>query len=195
VGTTPPISHDELQGMSDAELVACARELYGTGDAGVETAKRCIALVFERHRRLVRALCAATAPIDDVDDLESGVYERFVRVVYLRRRPIENPAGLLVIMARRVVATFHDRRKPPPASFDELAEVAAGEDGYDQLASAEVAEQLLAALSPRQREVVWGRLWEGLTSAEVARRLQTTPGNVDVIFFRAMRRLREEVER
>ena len=62
-------------------------------------------------------------------------------------------------------------------------------------AAAEVAEQLLSVLSDRQREVVWGRLWEGLTSAEVAQRMQTTPGNVDVIFFRAMRRLREELER
>ena len=32
---------------------------------------------------------------------------------------------------------------------------------------------------------------EHLTSAEIADRLETTPGNVDVIFFRAMRRLRE----
>jgi DNA-directed RNA polymerase specialized sigma24 family protein len=43
--------------------------------------------------------------------------------------------------------------------------------------------------------VVWARLWHDLTSAEVAARMDTTPGNVDVIFFRAMRRLREELER
>ncbi len=181
--------------MSDAELVARARALYGTGDAGAETAKRCVALAYERHRDIVRAIVAAKAPPQAVDDLEGEVYERFVRVVYLRSRRIESPAGLLVIMARRVVATFHDRRKPTPASLDELDDVAAGEDGYAQVAAAQVADQLLATLSARQREVVWGRLWEGLTSAEVARRMETTPGNVDVIFFRAMRRLREELER
>jgi RNA polymerase sigma-70 factor (ECF subfamily) len=181
--------------MSDAALVARARELYGTGEPGHETAKRCVALVYERHRAIVRATIASRAPLEAVDDLEGEVYLRFVRTVYLRRTPIDVPAGLLVIMARRVVATFHDRRKPTPASLDELDDVAAGDDGYDQLAAAEVAEQLLSVLTQRQRDVVWGRLWEGLTSAEVAGRLETTPGNVDVIFFRAMRRLREELER
>ena len=172
-----------------------AREWLAAGEAGVETAKRCVALVFERHRGLVRALCAAKAPIDDVDDLESGVYERFVRVVYLRRTPIEAPAGLLVVMVRRVVASHHDRRKPAGVSLDEADDVAAADDGYDQVAAALAVEGLLATLSGRQREVVWGRLFAGLTSAEVAERLDTTPGNVDVIFFRAMRRLREELER
>jgi RNA polymerase sigma-70 factor (ECF subfamily) len=181
--------------MSDAELVAHAREWLAAGEAGVETAKRCVALVFERHRGLVRALCAAKAPIDDVDDLESGVYERFVRVVYLRRTPIETPAGLLVVMARRVVASYHDRRKPADVSLDEADDIAAAEDGYDQVAAGQAVEELLATLSERQREVVWGRLFAGLTSAEVAQRMDTTPGNVDVIFFRAMRRLRKELER
>ena len=181
--------------MSDAELVAHAREWMAAGEAGVETAKRCVALVFERHRGLVRALCAAKAPIDDVDDLESGVYERFVRVVYLRRTPIEVPAGLLVVMARRVVASYHDRRKPAGVSLDEADDVAAAEDGYDQVAAAQVVEELLATLSRAAARGGVGRLFAGLTSAEVAQRLDTTPGNVDVMFFRAMRRLREELER
>ncbi len=166
-----------------------------TGDAGLETAKRCVALVFERHRMLVRSVCGAKAPHDVVDDLEAAVYERFVRVVYLRQRPIEAPAGLLVHMARKVVATFHGRRKPAGIPLDEIADMAAAEDGYDAVAAEEVAAELLATLSDRQREVVWGRLWEGLTGAEIAQRLDTTPGNVDVIFFRAMRRLREVLER
>ena len=35
----------------------------------------------------------------------------------------------------------------------------------------------------------------GRSSAEIAERLDTTAGNVDVIFFRAMRKLREVIER
>jgi RNA polymerase sigma-70 factor (ECF subfamily) len=194
VGNDQPTTHEELLRMSDAQLVAHARERMATGEAGVETAKRCVALVFERHRGLVRAICAGKAPIDVVDDLEGDVYERFVRAVYLRRAPILDPAGLLVTMARRVVASFHERRKPGSASLDERGDVEADEDGYDHVAAAQVAEQLLGVLSDRQRDVVWGRLWEGLSSAEVAARMGTTPGNVDVIFFRAMRRLREELE-
>jgi RNA polymerase sigma factor (sigma-70 family) len=195
VGLERPTSFAALRSKSDAELVAHARKYYPEGEAGLETAKRCVALVFERHRGLVRTMCAAKAPIDTVDDLEAAVYERFVRAVYLRAKPIERPAGLLVVMAEKVVATFYGRRKPPGAPLDEVAEPFFEEDGYDGIAAEEVAAQLLAVLTERQREVVWGRLWEGLTSAEIAERLETTPGNVDVIFFRAMRRLREELGR
>jgi RNA polymerase sigma factor (sigma-70 family) len=181
--------------MSDARLVAHARECHAEGEAGLETAKRCVALVFERRRMLVRTVCAARAPVDVVDDLEAAVYERFVRVVYLREKPIESPAGLLVVMAQRVVATFHQRRRPAGIPLDDVAEMAAEEDGYDAVAAEEVAAQLLSVLTERQRDVVRGRLWEGLTGAEIAERLETSPGNVDVIFFRAMRRLRKELER
>jgi RNA polymerase sigma factor (sigma-70 family) len=181
--------------MSDTQLVAHARECYLDGDAGLETAKRCVALVYERWKGLVRSACAAKAPPDAVDDLEAMVYDRFVRVVYLRTKPIERPAGLLVHIAGKVVATFYGRRKPAGIPLDDVADPVFEEDGYDEVAAEEVADQLLSALNERQREVVWGRLWEGLTSAEIAERLETTPGNVDVIFFRAMRRLREELER
>ncbi len=194
MGSERPTSFAALQSKPDAELVAHARKYYAEGEAGLETAKRCVALVFERHRDLVRAMCGAKAPIDVVDDLESAVYERFVRVVYLRATPIERPAGLLVVMAQKVVATYYGRRKPSGVALDDLADVAVEEDGYDEVAAEEVAAQLLSVLNDRQREVVRGRVWEGLTSDEIARRLETTPGNVDVIFFRAMRRLREELE-
>jgi RNA polymerase sigma factor (sigma-70 family) len=195
VGSERPTSFAALQSRSDAELVAHARRYYAEGEAGLETAKRCVALVFERHRALVRAVCARKAPIDVVDDLEAAVYERFVRVVYLRAKRIERPAGLLVVMAERVVATHYGRRKPASAPLDEAPEPIFEDDGYDEVAAEEVAEQLLSALSERQREVVWGRLWEDLSSAEIAERLETTTGNVDVIFFRAMERLRRELER
>lgn len=179
--------------MSDAELVAHARERMPAGDAGLETAKRCIALVFERNRDMVRSYCAGKAPPDVVDDLQEDVYERFVRTVYLRREPIETPSGLLVVMTRRVVATFHERRKPGTAPLDELREVAADEDGYDEAAADEVVTQLLGCLTPRQRDVVWARVYGGDTSVEIGAKLQLSPGNVDVIFFRAMARLRDEV--
>jgi RNA polymerase sigma factor (sigma-70 family) len=195
VGSEHPTSFAVLRGKSDAELVAHARRYYAEGEAGLETAKRCVALVFERHRGLVRTVCARKAPIDVVDDLEAAVYERFVRVVYLRAKRIERPSGLLVVIAERVVATHYGRRTATAAPLDAVPEQAFDEDGYDEVAAEEVAGQLLSVLTDRQREVVWGRLWEGLTSAEIAERLDTTAGNVDVIFFRAMKRLREELGR
>jgi RNA polymerase sigma factor (sigma-70 family) len=176
-------------------LVAHARKYYAEGEAGLETAKRCVALVFERHRDLVRAVCAAKAPIDVLDDLESDVYLRFVRAVYLGAARIESPSGLLVVMARRVVATFHAGRRPADAPLDELAEVPADEDGYDAIASAEVVDELLSVLNERQRSVVWGRLWGGMSGAEIAKWLDISRRNVDVIFFRSLERMGKELER
>ena len=182
--------------MSDAELVAHAREWIAAGEAGIETAKRCVALVFERHRGLVRAICAAKAPIDDVDDLESDVYERFVRVVYLRRTPIEAPAGLLVVMARRVVASYHDRRKPAGVPLDEAGR---GRGRRGRLRPGGGGRGWPSSCSRRSR--TGSARWCGRGCGRTSRaprsrqRMDTTPGNVDVIFFRAMRRLREELER
>ena len=181
--------------MSDPELVAHARECHAQGEPGVETAKRCAALVYERNRALIRAIVASKTPIDTVDDLESTVYERFVRVVYLRTRPIETPAGLLVVMAQRVIATHYKTQKLAAASLDELEGTAADEDGYDEVAAREVVEQLLSGLNERQRAVVWGRLWGGLKGDELAERLDISRRNVDVIFFRAMERMRRELDR
>jgi RNA polymerase sigma factor (sigma-70 family) len=194
VGSEHPTSFHALRSKSDAELVAHARKYYPEGEAGLETAKRCVALVFERHRMLVRSVCGAKAPAAEVDDLEAAVYERFVRVVYLRAKAIESPSGLLVVMARRVVATFHEGRRPADAPLDDVAEVPADEDGYDAVAAGEAVEQLLSVLNERQRAVVWGRLWGGLSGAEIAERLGISRRNVDVIFFRAMERMRGEIE-
>jgi RNA polymerase sigma factor (sigma-70 family) len=195
VGTDRPTSHDELLRMSDAELVAHARQRMGAGEIGLETAKRCIALVFERNRDMVEAYCAGKAPIVDVDDLAGEVYGRFVRTVYLRTDPIENPSGLLIIMAKRVIATYFERRKPAGAPLDDLHEVVVTEDGYDEAVASEVVSQLLGCLNKRQREVVWARVYGGYTSAEIGAELQISPGNVDVIFFRAMALLKDEVQR
>ncbi len=181
--------------MSDAELIACARDWMDAGDAAAETARRCVALMFERHAPLVRAHCARKAPLDVVDDLVADVYLRFVRTVFLRTTPIENPVGLLVIMAQRVVASFHAGRKPGTAPLDEAPELAADEAGYERIAGTQFVEQLLSVLTDRQREVVRLRLWHHLPSAEVATRLGMTATNVDVTFHRAMERLSKELER
>jgi RNA polymerase sigma factor (sigma-70 family) len=193
VGSEHPTSFAALREKSDADLVAHARKYYAEGEAGLETAKRCVAIVFERHRMLVRSVCAAKAPIDVVDDLESDVYVRFVRAVYLGAARIESPSGLLVVMARRVVASFHDGRKPADAPLDDLSEVPVDEDGYNEVASREVVEQLLSVLNERQRSVVWGRLWGGMSGAEIAGWLDISRRNVDVIFFRAMERMGKEL--
>jgi RNA polymerase sigma factor (sigma-70 family) len=177
--------------MSDAELVAHARK----HPPGAQTAKLCVALVYERRRALVRAVCAAKAPIDVVDDLESQVYVRFVRAVYTQTAPMQNPSGLLVKMARNVIATHFEKRRGDAAPYGEMPETGALDDRYAEAETSEYVEQLLSSLSPVQREVVWARVMEGRSSADIGARLEKTAGNVDVIFFRALDKLREVVER
>src|SRR5919197_1251722 len=177
-----PPPHDQLMRLSDAELVAHARERMLASEAGLETAKRCVAVVFARHHHLVRALCAQKARPGEVDDLEAAVYARFVHAAYLQSAPMTNPAGLLTVMARRVIANHYARGTPDAVPLDQLADAEATERGYEEVELSEIVGELLAVLTPRQREVVWLRIERDLSSAEIARRLETTPGNVDVIF-------------
>jgi RNA polymerase sigma factor (sigma-70 family) len=181
--------------MSDAELVAHARARLDKTDAGIATAKLCVALLYERRRALVRAVCAAKAPPDAVDDLESQVYLRFVRAVYTQTAPMQNPSGLLVKMARNVIASHFEKRRGEAVPYGEMPETGALDDGYAEAETSEYVEQLLSNLSPAQREVVWARVMEGRSSAEIGAQLEKTAGNVDVIFFRALDKLREVVER
>jgi RNA polymerase sigma factor (sigma-70 family) len=190
-----PTPYAELERMSDAELVAHARKRRADGDAGGETAKTCVALVFERRRALVRAICAAKAPVDVVDDLESQVYLRFVRAVYTQTAPMQNPSGLLVKMARNVIASHFEKRRGEPVPIGELPDVADTDEGLDDVGVSEAVEAILAVLTDRQREVVIGKVFKNLPAAEIGRRLDIKPGHVDVIFFHALKKMREVVER
>jgi RNA polymerase sigma factor (sigma-70 family) len=181
--------------MPDAALVAQARARLPDGDSGIQTAKLCVALIFERRRALVRAMCAAKAPPGVTDDLESQVYERFVRAVYTRIAPMRNPSGLLVKMTRNVIASHFEKGRGDAIPTGDLPDVPVTDDGLAGVGVTEAVDEILAALTPRQRDVVWDRVMEGLSSAEIAERLETTAGNVDVIYFRAIQKLREVVER
>jgi RNA polymerase sigma factor (sigma-70 family) len=182
--------------MSDAGLVAHARERSRTDDpARRETARMCVALVYERRRDLVRACCAAKAAPGDVDDLEQQVYVRFVRAVYHQTAEMVNPAGLLVKMARNVIASHHEKRRADRAEPGEPPEIHDHEDGYDELEAEQAVEELLRVLDDRQRAVVIGKVFEKLPAAEIGERLGIKPGHVDVIFFHALKKLRQVVER
>ena len=180
-----PISHDDLQRLSDAELVAFAREQSPLDPVARESAKRAVALVCLRHSGALRAQCAAKANRKDVDDLEILVFERFVKVVYTKTEPMTNPGGMLHVMAQRVIANHHDRKAPDHASLDAVADHGALDGGYDQLAGDEYVESLLGQLTEKQRAVVVMKACEGRPSSEIAEHLGTSPGNVDVMYHRA----------
>lgn len=59
--------------------------------------------------------------------------------------------------------------------------------------SAALAHELIATLPEKQRIVLWMRLIERRSAAEVAELLGTTPGAVRVMQHRSLQRLREEL--
>jgi DNA-directed RNA polymerase specialized sigma24 family protein len=184
-----PRHPDDLAPLSDLELVADAQRLYPLAGAERETAKRCVGVVLLRHRDMVRAVVAAKVPREHVDEVESSVFMRFSRKVFIGDQ-ITNPVGLLLRMAQFERASFHERRGEPEASLGEW-DGPTPDPALDGPAVDAGVEELLAPLNGRQREVVWQRIVEGRSSAEVANEHGTTPGNVDVIVHRALAKMRE----
>jgi RNA polymerase sigma factor (sigma-70 family) len=187
----PPHPHryDQLTPLGDLALVRLAQVSLSQGEPGRETARRCVALVVLRHRDLVRSVIAAKVPPGAIDDVESDVWLRFSRKAYSGDE-ITNPVGLLLRMAIFCRADFHANR---PATEPSLGEWDAGCDdaSLDDLAVSAAVADLLAPLGDRQRDVVWQRIIEGRSSAEVAAMLETSAGNIDVILHRALARMRE----
>lgn len=186
-----PRSVPDLDLLDDAALTSLAHaSLAGSTDrAARETASRCVGLLAARHRELVRGVIATKVPAVYVDDVESTVFARFAAAVY-SGRPVHNPAGLLVKIAKFARADYHDRRRSDTTPLEDWDDAQLDPE-LEQMATDAAVEELLAPLSERQREAVCRRLLDDETSAEVASRLHTTPGNIDVIVHRALHKLRE----
>jgi len=184
-----PHRFDDLTLHDDLELVRLAQASLAEGEPGRETARRCVGLVVLRQRDLVRVVISAKLPPGAVDDVESEVLLRFSRKVYSGDE-ITNPVGLLVRMAMFCRADFHANRPAPESSLGDWDDASA-DAALDDLVVTAAVDELLAPLGDRQRDVVWQRIIEGRSSAEVAAMLETTPGNIDVIVHRALARMRE----
>jgi DNA-directed RNA polymerase specialized sigma24 family protein len=184
-----PHRFDDLAPLDDLALVRLAQSSLADGDSGCETAKRCVGLVVLRHRDLVRSVIAAKVPPGAIDDVESDVWLRFSRKAYSGDK-ITNPVGLLLRMAVYCRADFHANRPATDSSLGEW-DAASDDPALDDIAVSAAVADLLAPLGDRQRDVVWQRIIEGRSSAEVAAMLETTAGNIDVILHRALAGMRE----
>jgi RNA polymerase sigma-70 factor (ECF subfamily) len=140
--------------------------------------------------RLALAITADPAAAEDV------VQEAFLRV--LGRKDALGPAddldGYLHRTARNAALDHLRRRKVAVEKTEEAAlvlvrarEGAAGAgDGLDAAA----VSRAVLDLPVEQREVVWLRVWEGLSFPEVAARVEAPLGTVHSRFRYAMERLR-----
>jgi RNA polymerase sigma factor (sigma-70 family) len=185
---THPRHPDDLVSLDDAVLVRLAQELAAGTDAERATAERCLAVVVLRCRPVIRTAAAAKVPPGAVDEVEAAVLLRFAVKVYSGAQ-IQNPAGLLVQMAKFARADYLDTQRDgvPIEEWDGGAD----DSDLDTTGIEAAVDELLAPLTERQREIVWNRVVQGRPSAEVAAMLDTTPGNVDVIVHRALAKMRE----
>lgn len=188
------LAYTDLERLSDTELIQHARAHIADGGIGSLMAKEAVALVYLRHRDMIRTRIAMKVPRAAVDDCASAVYERFVRLCYRRTELVENFAGLLVRMAQFEIATHHGRTTAEMTGLDQIADLGIDDPDLDGYATAQSFEQLMGGLSDRQRRVVGMRISDELTSAEIAAALGMTVTNVDVTFHRATHKLRETYE-
>ena len=91
----------------------------------------------------------------------------------------------------------HYRAKKPEASMDDIWDLAAAggdiETDIDVRGKLELARQSLERLKPLPRDILILRLWQELSYAEIAEIKGLTEANCRMAFFRAIRRLKEEM--
>lgn len=134
------------------------------------------------HRYLVRRVGGSEA-----DDLTADVL-----VVAWRRRadvPDEAPLAWLYRTAGFVVANH--RRKGRPIPVSEVPDEPTDDDPAVSAVRDEQVRLVLAALSPRDRQILLLNAWEGLAGEELARVLGIGRGGADAALSRARSRLTE----
>jgi RNA polymerase sigma factor (sigma-70 family) len=138
-----------------------------------------------------RLMFAKVGSRPDAEDLTTEVFLAALR-------PLRLPASVsavrayLLATARTVLAGYWTRTlRVPVTALTEDPEQALGEalaDGEPQAVAARQAQQILAALPDRYRQVLRLRFLEGCTVAEAARELGISVANAKVLQHRAMRR-------
>lgn len=129
-------------------------------------------------------------------DLTAAVFERAVsRQHTLRRR--EAFGAWLFAIARTTVAG-HYRRRQPTVSLDQAnTQVAPGPSPPEVVMHRQELECLrvaLATISEREQEIIRLRFGGGLGNKEIAEVMRLRAGNVAVILYRALRKLRAELK-
>jgi RNA polymerase sigma factor (sigma-70 family) len=104
------------------------------------------------------------------------------------------PVPFRVVVNQVVTWKLKEHFARPPVAEVELGDEPAGEDPIAAFESDYDLLALLDGLPPRERDVVWLRVGRGLGPEQIAETLGVTRNNVDQIWHRAARKLRERLE-
>ncbi len=168
---------------SDDELLDRARG----GD------RRAFETLYLRHRETARRVASmvTTSPADTEDAVAEGFARLFAALPRLDGRPIVFRAYLLTTV--RNAATDRHRRMRRTELRDEIPEGPSEPDADQGVLSADerrLVLQALLSLPARWRTVLWLTAVEGLSPAEVGRRIGLSPAAVAAVAYRSRRGLR-----
>ncbi|HXG75315.1 MAG TPA: sigma-70 family RNA polymerase sigma factor [Gaiellaceae bacterium] len=150
------------------------------------------ARLFERHGRMVHALCRAM--LRDPHEAEDATQQVFLSAygALLRGVPVRDPGAWLATIARnecraRIGAGM---RAPLAIGEEALRDLPLRDDVLEQRARLDALRAALAELPDRQREAVVLRYVYGLRYGEVASALGLSRPATEALLFRARRAMR-----
>lgn len=135
---------------------------------------------------------------DEAEDLVSRVFEQALTNIG-RYNPERGPFSRWIFTIAHNTLTDHLRRRGQHREFslDLLGELAyTGSGPADELIRKEMREELLQAmsrLSDRERDIIGLKFAAGLANDAISEMTGLTAGNVAVITFRALKRLRADL--
>jgi RNA polymerase sigma-70 factor (ECF subfamily) len=173
---------------SDRESLAAALE----GDSVA------FAEVYRRFNTRIHGFCLSK--LGDAEAAADVTQEVFIRVLRSDAANIENPSAWLYAIARNAIidAQRSAGRRPVPSEIGEAALTVNGRAPASAhelvVADQDVVSVMLAmrSIAPRYRTAIVMRDIKGLTSAEAAKELKTSPGTLDTLLHRARRALASE---
>jgi RNA polymerase sigma-70 factor (ECF subfamily) len=132
----------------------------------------------------------------DIDDVAQEVFLRLMR--YDRGALVENPQAYLFKVASNVVAEWsircHNARPHDPAWLLDLHSHDQPENQAMRSGACAEVERALNTLDARQRAALKLQFLEGLSHAQIAERMGTTPRTVKRILAKSYQKLRQQLD-
>ncbi len=156
-----------------------------------------IASLYRRYAPAIwRYLYYRLGDHEAADDLTSEVFLRVLRSLpRYRQRGRPFSAWLYRIAGARLVDHYRRRRPTVPLEPETRAGRRGPEQEAERRLAAEELRQAMGQLKPAYQQVLFLRFVEGVSHAEVARLLERSEGAVRVLQFRALRALRQILEK